>query len=299
MDTEMKPHEGWQLVEAKGKVNLSLRIFPRGPDGYHPIETVFCRIDLADQVRIRVSDEPGVSIRVSGPETAPPNLENLAARAATLFLERGGTPAGVEIELEKHIPPGSGLGGGSSDAAAVLRALAATVEARPSRDETLALASRLGADVTFFAADTPLAFAWGRGERILACQGLAPRPMLLVLPDVAISTTEAYDHWDERQVAERTAGVEPRLRSASDISSWEVVSSAAVNDFEPVIFGLRPDLRLMREALSKTQPLIALLSGSGSALFAVYESERQRDDAAAELTDVTEGARLVSARGPV
>ncbi|NIN70955.1 MAG: hypothetical protein GTO46_03250 [Gemmatimonadetes bacterium] len=123
--------------------------------------------------------------------------------------------------------------------------------------------------------------------------------MLLVLPDVAISTAEAYAHWDERQVAERTTGVEPRLRSDSDISSWEVVSSAAVNDFEPVIFGLRPDLRLMREALSETQPLIALLSGSGSALFAVYENERQRDDAVAELTDVMESARLVSARGPV
>lgn len=299
MDTDMKTDEAWRMVEARAKVNLGLRIFPPGPDGYHPIETVFCRIDLADRVRIRVRDEPGVSLRVSGPATAPPNLENLAARAAVLFLELTGTPAGVEIELEKHIPPGSGLGGGSSDAAAVLRTLAAAVEVPPPQDEILALASRLGADVTFFAADTPLAFATGRGERLLTCRGLAPRPMLLVLPDVAISTAEAYDRWDERQVDEGATAGGPLLRSGSDLLSWEGVSSAAVNDFEPVIFGLRPDLRLLREALSETEPLTALLSGSGSALFAVYDGERQRDEAAAELTDVVEGARVVSARGPV
>ncbi len=287
------------VAEARAKVNLSLRIFPSGPDGYHPIETLFCRVDLADRVRIRMRDEPGVSIRVSGPETAPSDLENLAARAAVLFLERTGLPAGVEIELEKHIPPGSGLGGGSSDAAAVLRTLAAAVEAPPSQDETLALASRLGADVSFFAADTPLAFAWGRGERMRVCPGLAQRPMLLVLPDVAISTAEAYAHWDERQAESGATSVGPALQSNSDLSSWEVICQSAVNDFEPVILGLRPDLRLLREALGATQPLMALLSGSGSALFAVYESEGQRDEAAADLTDVVEGARVVSACGPV
>jgi 4-diphosphocytidyl-2-C-methyl-D-erythritol kinase len=286
----------WRPVEARAKVNLGLRIFPPGLDGYHPIETLFCRIDLADRLRIRLRDEPGVSIRVSGPESAPPNLENLAARAATLFLEQTGIVGGVEIELEKHIPPGAGLGGGSSDAAAVLRALAEVVGAPPSDGELLALAARLGADVAFFAADAPLAFAWGRGERMLVCEGLATRPMLLVLPGVAISTAEAYALWDERGSEE---GASALLRSCSDFSSWEAIAAAAVNDFEPVIFGLRPDLRLLRDVLIKTRPLMALLSGSGSALFAVYDGERRRDEAAAELRVVVEGARLVSARGPV
>jgi 4-diphosphocytidyl-2-C-methyl-D-erythritol kinase len=289
----------WRTAEAAAKVNLGLRIFPPGADGYHPIETLFCRIDLADRLRIRLRAEPGTSIRVSGPETAPENLENLAARAALLFLERTGLAGGVEIELEKHIPAGSGLGGGSSDAAAVLRTLAAAVEAGPALDESLDLASRLGADVPFFTADTPLAFAWGRGERLLICPGLPPRPILLVVPAVAISTAEAYRRWDERAGERDAAAAGQPVRSASEFSSWERVSSAAVNDFEPVIFGLRPDLRLLRERLSETEPLMALLSGSGSALFAVYESERQRDNAAAELADVVEGARVVSACGPV
>jgi 4-diphosphocytidyl-2-C-methyl-D-erythritol kinase len=291
--------EDWLGAEARAKVNLGLRVFPPGPDGYHPIETVFCRVDLADRIRIRLRAEPGISIRVSGPETAPQSLENLAARAATLFLGLTGVAGGVEIELEKHIPPGSGLGGGSSDAAAVLRTLAAAVEAPPSQDKQLALAARLGADVTFFAADTPLAFAWGRGERMLTCQGLASRPMLLVLPDGAIATAEAYARWDEREGDNSSAAAGPLVRSCADFSSWEGISSTAVNDFEPVIFRLRPDLRLLRDRLSETEPLLALLSGSGSALFAVYESERQRDEAAVALEYVVEGARVVSACGPV
>jgi 4-diphosphocytidyl-2-C-methyl-D-erythritol kinase len=290
---------GWRSVEARAKVNLGLRIFAPGADGYHPIETLFCRIDLADRLRIRLRAEPGVAIRVSGPQTAPQGPDNLAARAATLFLERVGVAAGAEIELEKHIPPGSGLGGGSSDAAAVLRVLADAVEAPPAPDEQLALASRLGADVTFFAADMPLAFAWGRGERLQICHGLEPRPMLLVLPDVAIATAEAYARWDERAGDRGTVRAGPAGRPPVDVSSWERISAEAVNDFEPVIFSLRPDLRLLKQRLSDTRPLIALLSGSGAALFAVYESERQRDEAAAGLTDVVAGATVVSARGPV
>ncbi|UCC73019.1 MAG: 4-(cytidine 5'-diphospho)-2-C-methyl-D-erythritol kinase [Gemmatimonadota bacterium] len=291
--------KGWLQTEARAKVNLALRIFPRRPDGFHPIETLFCRIDFADRVRTRLRGAPGVSIRVSGTETAPEGPDNLAARAAALFLERTGMEGGVEIQLEKFVPPGSGLGGGSSDAAAVLRALAGAAESPPSQDELLALASQLGADVTFFVADTPLAFAWGRGERVLACPGLAPRPMLLVLPDVAISTAEAYARWDERRGGAAVDAVAPLVRPASDFSSWESIHAAAVNDFEPVIFGLRPDLRLLRDALSETGASFALLSGSGSALFAVYEGEEQRDVAAAELRGVLEGVRVVSACGPV
>ncbi len=288
--------DGWLEAEARAKVNLGLRIFPRGPDGYHPIETVFCRIDRADRVRLRLRDEPGVAIRVGGPERAPEGPDNLASRAAALFLERSATTAGVEIELEKRVPAGAGLGGGSSDAAAVLRLLSRAVSSPPGRAELLGLAAELGADVTFFAADTPLAFAWGRGQRMLACPGLEPRPMVLLVPAVSISTAEAYAHWDERGGEPRPPG-EPLLRSCSDLADWKAIGSAAVNDFEPVIFGLRPDLRILSDRLSETEPTLALLSGSGSALFAVYESERQRDEAAVRLGALEE-ARVISARGP-
>ncbi|NIR58749.1 MAG: hypothetical protein GWO02_04115, partial [Gammaproteobacteria bacterium] len=109
-------------------------------------------------------------------------------------------------------------------------------------------------------------------------------------------TAEAYAHWDERGGEPRPPG-EPLLRSCSDLADWKAIGSAAVNDFEPVIFGLRPDLRILSDRLSETEPTLALLSGSGSALFAVYESERQRDEAAVRLGALEE-ARVISARGP-
>ncbi len=285
---------------ARAKVNLRLRIFPRGSDGYHPIETVFCRIDFADRLRLRRRAEAGVTIRVSGPESVPRGPDNLAARAAALFLERFGLPGGAEIELEKHVPPGSGLGGGSSDAALVLRLLAEGAEPTPQPEEQLRLAAQLGADVAFFVADTPLAVAGGRGDHLRVYAPLEPRPMVLLLPDIPVSTAEAYALWD----ADGLRGEEvPTARSQASTlpspSTWEEIRSAAANDFEPVIFRRHPGFRALREKLDETDPFFALLTGSGSALFAVYESDAQRDGAMVRLKEVSEGVRLVSACGPV
>jgi 4-diphosphocytidyl-2-C-methyl-D-erythritol kinase len=290
--------EPWLEAEARAKVNLGLRIYPRRPDGFHTIQTLFCRIDLADRLRLRLRSQPGVAIRVSGPESAPQGPDNLAARAAALFLEQSGRAVGVEIELEKRIPAGSGLGGGSSDAATVLRLLDQATASSLPHNKLSSLARQLGADVTFFAADVPLAFGSGRGDRLNCDAGLAPRPMLLVVPRVAVSTSEAYACWDEAQdpAADRVTVKAPEPGAAL---SWETLYSEAENDFEPVIFQRLPRLRALHEALSATAPSLALLTGSGSALFGVYESETLRDRAASDLEDVDEDVRLISARGPV
>ncbi|KPK81839.1 MAG: hypothetical protein AMS25_04765 [Gemmatimonas sp. SM23_52] len=292
---------GWLETEAKAKVNLRLRIFPPGPDGFHPIETIFCRIDLAERLRLRRRREPGVTLRVSGSQGVPEGLENLAARAAALFLERARLTGGVEIELDKRVPPGSGLGGGSSDAAAVLRLLSRSVGSPPSLGELLRLAGELGADVPFFAIDHPLAFAWGRGDHLLAYPPIPVRPILLVLPESAISTAEAYTLWDQTpEDRPEKSKPGPTLTQWPSLSSWEGISAGAVNDFEPVVFRQHPLLGSLRAKLAETGPLFSLLSGSGAALFAVFGSERERDAAASRLADDLEGVvRLVSARGPV
>lgn len=291
---------GWLETVAQAKVNLRLRILPRGTDGFHHIETVFCRIDLADRLRLRRRREPGVELRLTGPEGAPGGLENLAALAATLFLECARVPGGVEIELDKRVPPGSGLGGGSSDAAAVLRLLAASVDSPPGLDELLNLAADLGADVPYFVADHPLAFAWGRGDRLLAYPAIPVRPMLLVLPELAVSTAEAYALWDKtREGTGKASSVGPTLTHWPSLSTWQGIRAGAVNDFEPLIFHRHPVLGSLRAKLAETQPLISLLSGSGAALFAVYESDRERDAAASQMAAELKGVRLVSARGPV
>ncbi|UCF20919.1 MAG: 4-(cytidine 5'-diphospho)-2-C-methyl-D-erythritol kinase [Gemmatimonadota bacterium] len=296
----------WLEAPARAKVNLALRIFPRGSDGYHPLETLFCRIDLADRLQLRLRPEGGVLLNLLGPEWAPQGEQNLAARAASLFLQRASARVGVEIRLEKRIPAGAGLGGASSDAATVLRLLAQRVALPGGAPEVLRLASELGADVPFLAADVPFAFAWARGHRLLSLPPLPARPFLLVLPGIEVSTAEAYASWD-REIGERRGGAaEPVVRRWSELQRWEDLKALAVNDFEPVVFARHPALREVRDILQATFPVISLLTGSGAALFGVYESQRERDAAAArleiELRGVSGelgGVKIVSACGPV
>ena len=291
--------EDWLETEARAKVNLRLRIFPRRADGFHPLQTIFCRIDLADRVRVRLRSEPGVSIRVSGGEPVQEAPDNLAARAAAVFLERSAAACGAAIELHKRIPAGSGLGGGSSDAAAVLRLLAGPMGPLEP-DELGRLASGLGADVAFFTADAPLALAVDRGDHLVSRPSLEARPMLLLVPDVRVSTAEAYAWWDEDHAGMAdTPTAEPPALLESARWSWSDLRSLARNDFEPVIFARVPLLRSLRDKLDRTQPELALLSGSGSASFAVYETESRRDEAALRLDAELEEVRIVTARGPV
>ena len=288
---------GWLEASAAAKINLGLRIFPRGADGYHPIETIFCRTDFADRLRVRERAEPGVGLRVTGLGSVPAGPDNLAFRAAVLFLGQAECGSGLEIELEKRIPPGAGLGGGSSDAAAVLRLLARRFQLPGGRQALLQMAYELGADVPFFAADVPLAVAAGRGERLLAYPNLEPRPLALLLPDLQIVTSAAYASWDDYSAGLEGRAV-PRGSAVPDISSWSDLRRTA-NDFEPVIFASHPRLRELSAALGATRPLLAQLSGSGSALYGIYESNSEREEAIAKLTGELANVRIVSAYGPV
>lgn len=292
--------DSWLEASARAKVNLRLRIFPRGADGFHPLETIFCRLDFCDHLRIRRRSAPGAPLRLSGSEPAPEGRANLAVRAAELFLSRSGSEAGVEIELEKNVPSGSGLGAGSSDAAAVLRILAGYADPPPGEGELLRLGSELGSDVPFFVTDAPLAVGWGRGDRLLPIPAPDPLPMVLLLPDLHLSTTEAYARWDAwYEKAGAAESRQPFELSMSALTSWSGIRSLAVNDFEPVVYEWQPRLGALRDRLAGTEPLVALLSGSGSALFAVYEDEEQRDGVAAELSEELADVRVVAAQGPV
>jgi 4-diphosphocytidyl-2-C-methyl-D-erythritol kinase len=292
----MRVSEEWFEAVARAKVNLRLRIFPPGADGYHHIETLFCRIDLADRLRLRLREEPGIDLRISGVENVPAGRENLATRAAERFMGSFGVEGGVVMELLKRIPPGSGLGGGSSDAAAVLTLLA-TATGRGERTDLLHLAATLGADVPFFMVDTPLAWAWGRGDRTLVLPPPAARPMLLLVPQGGISTTVAYESWDRSSRAMRSR---PAVALAlEDLMDWSGIAILAVNDFEPVVFEMSPSLGELKERLLETGPSLALLSGSGSALFGVYEDEAERDAAAVALRGRLAGVRVISVSGPV
>jgi 4-diphosphocytidyl-2-C-methyl-D-erythritol kinase len=184
---------------------------------------------------------------------------------------------GVHLTLEKRIPARAGLGGGSSDAAAALVAVNRLAGDAVPRHELLQLAARLGSDVPFFLSGASLALAWAHGERLLRLPPLPPAPALLVTPPVPIATPEAYRWLDDARASSGRRGAVALDLDA--LSTWGDIGRMAGNDFESVVFGRQPSVRAAFEALVGTRPLVCRMSGSGSALFAVYRSDRDREDA--------------------
>ena len=271
MSASAVPRAGAARVAAQAKVNLRLRILAREASGYHQLETLFLRLALADEVLVRITDGArtldvggDVDSRLLGPTE-----RNLAWRAAAAYADAAGWPAGYAIELEKRIPVGGGLGGGSADAGAVLRALDALAPSPIGEPALLAIASRLGADVPFLASNCAFALAWGRGERLLALPAPPEREVLLVLPPFSVNTADAYRwlaaaHETDAPTSDATAPFEPGA-----LADWTAIERLATNDFEPIIAARHP---LVTSALARLKTLgcaPAMMSGSGSSLFGV------------------------------
>jgi 4-diphosphocytidyl-2-C-methyl-D-erythritol kinase len=267
-------------MQAPAKLNLFLRVLARDTDGYHGLETLFCLVDLADELVAERRDGTGATIEVDGAELGPPE-GNLALRAAHLVLDATGRRFAVHLRLAKRIPVQAGLGGGSSDAAAALVLVNELAGRAVPRHELLQLAARLGSDVPFLLTGAPLALGWNRGERLLVLPPLPSAPVLLLVPDVPVPTAEAFG-WlaAARQSMSRRGAVALDLDA---LSTWGDIGRMAGNDFESPVFGRHPAIRGAFEALVGTRPLVCRMSGSGSTLFAVYRSVRDRDDAAMML----------------
>ncbi|MGI9078873.1 MAG: 4-(cytidine 5'-diphospho)-2-C-methyl-D-erythritol kinase [Gemmatimonadaceae bacterium] len=253
-------------VRAQAKINLLLRILGREQSGYHSLETVFSRLELSDDIVVRVGVE-GRSLDCGSADIGTVD-ENLAYRAAMAYRQTG-WPDSFAIEISKRIPVGAGLGGGSADAGAVLRALNALRPEPIPRDALLDLASKLGADVPFLSTDSAMALAWGRGERMLALPPLLPRDVLLLTPPFGISTADAYS-WiaQERGDAFNPLAGELTLEMFRD---WNSVLTIARNDFEAVVTRKQPLIRTLLSALRSFGATIAMLSGSGSTVFGVFD----------------------------
>lgn len=259
-------------LPAPAKVNLFLRILAREDSGFHQIETLFCALDFGDRVCLEPSSS-GVSLDVIG-SLPVPQAENLAHRAARGFLDQCRMEGGVRIRLVKEIPPGAGLGGGSSDAGSTLRGLDSLYPGSLSREDLLRIAGTLGSDVPFFLSPSPLALAWGRGDRVLPLPPLPSRPVVLALPPFSVSTPDAYGLLDREMDKERSGSwTGPGLVGESGLSSWSEIGNLARNDFETVIFRAHPLLRDLRKRLEASGAMVSLLSGSGAALFGIFQEE--------------------------
>jgi 4-diphosphocytidyl-2-C-methyl-D-erythritol kinase len=257
-------------VAAQAKINLVLRVLGRRDDGYHALETVFQRVDLADEVRVRVV--PGASIDMRGADVGPAE-RNLAFRAALAYREAAGWPSGFAIEIEKRIPVGGGLGGGSADAGAVLRALDFLAPA-PLGHGLQDIAANLGSDVPFLAATTPTAIAHGRGERLTPVPALPPRPVALAVPGFPVSTADAYGWLAHARAA--SSARSPSL-SPAELGTWERIEALAENDLQAAVEQRHPRLEQLRLGLGQAGARIAMLSGSGSTVLGVFENAPSAD----------------------
>jgi 4-diphosphocytidyl-2-C-methyl-D-erythritol kinase len=264
-------------IAAHAKINLFLRVLAKEDTGFHSVETLFCLLDLKDDLVVTPDPAPGeVALEIIGEDLGPPE-ENLAFRAAKMVLVATGNRLGVGIRLMKRIPVAAGLGGGSSDAAAALLAVNAVVGNAVPQHELLQFAARLGSDVPFFLTRSTLALGWGRGERLLSLPPLEACPGLLMTPPIAIQTPDAYAWVDElRGSAGRRGSVALTL---SSLETWGDLARMAGNDFESAVFGRHPSIREGFEALAGTHPRTCRLSGSGATLFGLYRSEQDRDEA--------------------
>jgi 4-diphosphocytidyl-2-C-methyl-D-erythritol kinase len=265
---------------AHAKLNLFLRVLAREADGFHGIETLFCLVSLADEVVAERREGSGVTLAVEEADCGP-EAENLVVRAARMVLEATARPCAVHLTLRKRIPLQAGLGGGSSDGALALILVNQLVGGAVPKHELLQFAARLGSDVPFFLSGAPLALAWGHGERLLRLPALPSAPGLLLIPPIGIPTPEAYRQVDAaRQAASRRGAVALDLDA---LASWGSIARLSGNDFEFALFGRHPELKRGFEALATTQPLLCRMTGSGSALFAIYRTSRDRDDARMQL----------------
>ncbi len=261
------------VVEAPAKVNLVLRVGARRADGYHNVDTLFAAVGLCDRLRVERASA-GIAVEVAGTDLGDPR-DNLVYRAARAYLEARGEPGGVAIRLEKRIPVGGGLGGGSSDAAATLRCLDELFEPPAGVAALTGMARGLGADVPFFLSPSPLALGGGRGDHLTPLPPLPPRPVLLVGSPEGVGTTWAYNLLARGRgggLEEPSAGKPVPLTTAR-CRDWATVAGMAQNDFQTPIFAVRPDLREAMLSLRDTSPLMALMSGSGSTIFAAYRDE--------------------------
>lgn len=237
---------------------------------------------------------------MDGADTGPAE-ENLAYRAAKLVLAATGERFGVRIHLRKQIPVRAGLGGGSSDGAAALQAVNRLAGDVVPRHEILQFAARLGSDVPFFASGAPFALAWGRGERLYRLPPPAPAPALLALPPFGLGTAETYQRLDAARTQDLQRGAV--ALDADALASWGSIARLGGNDLENIVFGKEPPLKTLFERMAQTGPVLVRMSGSGSALIAVYRNEQQRDGAALELGErdhrlIKTATRAQAAPGP-
>ena len=260
---------------APAKINLGLHVLRKRPDGYHDVETVLHRIDWADT--ITAAPAKTLSLTCSDP-ALPTNTDNLCLQAAHQLASAFDVTEGADLHLDKQVPYGAGLGSGSSDAAATLRLLTRLWDLAPTPEQLREIGEELGSDVPFFLMDVPAAYATGRGEMLspLLKDGnpyRLPYPLLIAVPSVEIATPWAYAEVTPSNANRPTLR---RIVSSNDLARWR---SDLANDFEAPVAEAEPSVASVRDALRGTDAAYVSLTGSGGAVYGVFETVEDAQEA--------------------
>jgi len=279
--TNATPSHKAVALRPPAKLNLSLVVFSRRPDGYHELHSIMAAVNLHDDLRIALSDKPGVHLHCSG-RASPAGADNLVHRAAELLAERAKMPLALDIQLHKRIPLGVGLGGASSDAAACLLGLNRLWRLNYSAEELSELAAQLGSDVPFFLY-TPVALCTGRGEQVTALPHRCRRSVLLIFPAVSVPTGEVYAKYrcDDASNEQQMSQVRYYLRHGDldglMLQRINSLTRACLEMYEPV--------RRLWSEIEQMGIGPLQMSGSGSCIFATSDSPEQISDWARQIEE--------------
>ena len=263
------------IIKTPAKINLGLNILRKRDDGYHDLETFFYPINLFDVLTF--SESPEFHFTCSNPNLN--NEKNLVIKAKQLLENEIKMKIKLKIDLQKHIPVGAGLGGGSSDAAAALLGINQFLNLKIGNEVLGKLASQLGADVPFFLNPVP-SYAEGKGDIIQPMQCRLHHPILVVVPDIHISTAWAY----QNVLPSTPEYALNKIREDCEID-FLFMHNKIKNDFEPFVFIAHPEIKEIKKTLYTHGAMFALMSGSGSSLFGIFPNYDKADQASKVFKD--------------
>jgi 4-diphosphocytidyl-2-C-methyl-D-erythritol kinase len=280
------------LLPSFAKINLILRVLGKRRDGYHSLETIYQTVDLHDDLTFRFHPDDHFHLVLNvGESEIPPDDSNLIYKACHLFHSVYPFSARVEVDIFKRIPLQAGLGGGSSNAAVTLIALSRYFGWPLTRAKLLSLARKLGSDVPFFLYGGT-ALGTGRGEKITKLNDWPAPPVLLIHSKIPCSTPAIYGAFDEANLLTHGRDsikihLDPRPESLREFVSL------IENDLEQIVFAQYPELDSIKKSMRELGAVAVSLTGSGSSLFALFDSVEDRDRAAAQFSNCT-SARFVN-----
>jgi 4-diphosphocytidyl-2-C-methyl-D-erythritol kinase len=301
-------------IPSFAKINLGLRIGATRPDGFHDLRTVYQTIALHDVVSISIERGSGIGIRCEDPRV-PTESTNSCFRIVERAVQALKVRARIVIEINKRLPVQGGLGGASGNAVAALLALERSLQRNLPAAERLQIAAEVGSDIPLFLIGGTV-LGVGRGEEVYPLPDLPPTPCVIALPDIPISTPKAFADWDEEAKLTPSTHSDRMLEFSREISAWlnaaqigrrsgvsargggraenlllDLVRTGIENDFEKVVFPKYPELLEVKRVLEKAGAKYASLSGSGSAIYGLFDSQQKAAAAAKRL--IRQGTRAL------